>query len=185
VRTTNKTTALEQLPSESLKDSVATPCHAKSQRFIHIQRCSTLLRNLKTPLKSISVLSLVLLATPFIKPNAALAGGFTQTCNDIYGQETDNHYFLIANCRKRNGNWTYAQLRISDYIANYDGRLSWAKPVGNFQKSCREKRIVAGFRGIPVLLRAECGDGRGGWPFNLLNLDEKISNQDGVLDYDD
>ncbi|MDZ8226276.1 MULTISPECIES: CVNH domain-containing protein [unclassified Nostoc] len=179
--TTNKTTALEQLPSEPLKDSVARQGLAKSQRSIHIQRYSTMLRNLKTPLKSIGVLSFVLLAAPFIKPDAALAGGFSRSCVNRQVSIAPDGAYLNALCTRANGSKVQSRLRISDYIANYGGRLEWALGGGGFHVSCRSVKYPQ-FGG--QLMVASCGDGRGGWVGTGLNLDDKISNQNGVLAID-
>lgn len=178
--TTNKTMALEQLPNEPLKDSVATPYRAKSQPSIHIQRYSTMLRNLKTPVKSIGVLSLVLLAAPFIKPDAALAGGFARTCSGMRILGGEGGVYLHAGCTKANGQKVPARLKISNYIANYGGNLSWALGGGGFHRSCS----VADTSPRSPWLRAICGNGRGGFSRAAINLDEKISNQNGVLAID-
>ncbi|MBD2536916.1 hypothetical protein H6G97_49975 [Nostoc flagelliforme FACHB-838] len=179
--TTNKTTVLEQLPSEPLKDSLATLCRAISQRSIHIQKYSTILRNLKTPLKSIGVLSYVLLAAPFIKPDAALAGGFSKSCVNRQVSIASDGAYLDALCTKANGSKVPSRLRISDYIANYGGNLSWALGGGGFHISCRSVKYPVLFQ---LFMTASCADGRGGWVNTGIYLDEKISNQNGVLAID-
>ena len=123
--------------------------------------------------------SLVLLAVPFIKPDAALAGGFAGTCVDIQVSSAVDGAYLYARCAKADGQKVPSRLKISDYIANYGGRLSWALGGGGFHSSCRSVKY-------PVLqqMGASCADGRGGWSATGINLNDKISNQNGVLAID-
>lgn len=74
--TTNITTALEELCNELLKDFLESHWNIKPQRFIYIQRCFTMFRNLKNAFKIVSVLSLVVLTAFFIEPNVAVAATF-------------------------------------------------------------------------------------------------------------
>ena len=135
-------------------------------------------------------LSLVLLAAPFIKPDAALAGGFASTCIDIHVQSGGDGAYLQASCPKANGQKVPSRLKISDYIANYGGRLSWALGGGGFHSSCRSVTypvtLFSGNRPVPLrtIMGATCGDGRGGWSIARINLNDKISNQNGVLAID-
>ncbi len=177
---TNTTTALKQVHTELLKDSVATPQTTKPQCFIHIQRSPTILRNLKNTWKIIIVLSLVPLTTFFGKPDVALAGSFSETCEDINGFEREGRYYLEAICEEEDDDAAPTELAISEYIANYGGNLSWATPPGIFHRSCGNIHVDE-----DGILSADCGNGRGGWIGTELNLNERISNQDGVLDYDD
>lgn len=163
-----------------LKDSVGTPRNTKTQRFIRMQRCFTMFRSLKNTCKIISVLSLVPLTTFFVKPDVALAGDFAISCDEIGGFEEDGRYILAADCEDTDGLINLAEISISDFVANYGGNLSWANPPGNFNQSCQN--IDVDEDGI---LSADCGDGRGNVIGTELNLNERISNQDGVLDYDD
>ncbi|MBD3887004.1 CVNH domain-containing protein [Phormidium tenue FACHB-886] len=139
-----------------------------------------MLRNLKTSATRIGVLSLALLAASFLKPDAALAGGFARTCVDIQVQSDSGGAYLQARCTNANGQEVPAQLRISDYIANYDGNLSWALGGGGFHQSCSPSMHP---NDRPIL-NAICGNGRGGFSRTSINLDEKISNQNGVLAID-
>ena len=165
-----------QFSNELLKDSVATPCRAKSKRSIHIQRYSIMLRNLKTPLNIMGVLSFVLLAAPFIKPDAALAGGFSRTCRSVLIRVQNDGVWLKAVCAQTDGALIASNLRISDHIANRNGVLAWGGE--GFHRSCRVIRQ----RG--TALTAFCANGRGGMRNTALELDSKISNQDGVLAVD-
>ena len=133
------------------------------------------------PNRKVIALSLVLLAAPCVRPDAALAGGFARTCVDIQVQSNDGGAYLQARCTKADGQTKVsAQLRISDYVANYGGRLAWALGGGGFHSSCSSV-IYPQEHGY---LRAICGNGSGGYSRTGINLDEKISNQNGVLAID-
>jgi hypothetical protein len=125
-------------------------------------------------------LTLVLLAAPFIKPDAALAGGFASTCVDVQVSSNGGGAYLHARCTKANGQKVPSRLKISDYIANYGGKLSWALGGGGFHRSCSSS-IQPNSRSF---LYAICGDGRGGFARTGINLNDKISNQNGVLAID-
>jgi|GEM_PF-5273418 hypothetical protein len=136
-------------------------------------------KNFKTAVKSIGVLSLVPLATFFIKPDAALAGGFMRSC---VGAEVKtgalNLVWLLATCTQRDGAKASARLRISDHIANRNGKLAWSPNGGGFHSSCR------GVIYVRETLLAQCKNVSGGWLDTRINLNEKISNQNGVLAID-
>jgi hypothetical protein len=140
-----------------------------------------MLRNLKTPVKSIGVLSLVLLAAPFIKPDAALAGGFTRTCERINVQTDRSGAYLQALCKRANGQKVSARLNLSAYIANRNGKLVWSLNGGGFHRTCRSIRFPVAFG---QLMGATCKDNRQRDTLTAINLDEKISNQNGVLAID-
>lgn len=135
-----------------------------------------MLRNLKTPLKIIGVLSFVLLATPFIKPDAALAGGFERTCRSAVVKVENDGVWLTAVCAQTDSALIRSNLRISDHIANRNGLLAWGG--GGFHRSCRS----IGQRG--TALTALCANGRRGLRKTSIELNAKISNQDGVLAVD-
>ncbi|MGI2908337.1 CVNH domain-containing protein [Tolypothrix sp. VBCCA 56010] len=139
-------------------------------------------RDLKNVLKMVSVLSLMFLTTFLIKPDAAVAGAFIKTCSNIRVDFNNDRAILLAECYNNKGQIRRSNLLISNYVANYTGALSWATPPGNFQKSCRSAGIVDRNQGW---LTAKCGNGKGGWVTSEINLDERVSNQNGVLDYDD
>ncbi|MBD2778667.1 CVNH domain-containing protein [Iningainema tapete] len=134
-----------------------------------------MLRKFPLALKSICILAFLLLAAFLITPDAALAGGFKRTCEGIRVTGA----LLQARCARANGEKVSAQLNLSDGIANRDGRLAWSLGGGGFERTCRSiKYPVLG------LLGAVCGDGRGGESSTAINIDEKISNQNGVLAFD-
>ncbi|GAP94281.1 hypothetical protein NIES2104_07920 [Leptolyngbya sp. NIES-2104] len=84
---------------------------------------------------------------------------------------------MTAVCAQTDGAVTRSRLRISDHIANRNGVLAWGG--GGFTSSCRAISFVNGEK-----LLAQCGNGRGGWRSTAIILNDKISNQDGVLAVD-
>jgi hypothetical protein len=142
------------------------------------------------------------IAASLVHPDAAVAGGFSRTClNERIEFDESTRVVLVAGCKDKANSTFWSdnghvknerRLIISDFIANYGGKLAWAHN-GSFQASCKDiqlkhSRIVTE-DGISETNHAElhaiCGDGKGGWNGTHINLDEKISNQDGVLDVDD
>jgi CVNH domain len=141
----------------------------------------------KTVLKTANILFLISLGAFFIKPDTALAGGSINTCKSHAIFPKNDSFILEASCKNKNGEYANTELTISDYIANYGGSLSWAKPVGAFQKSCRNITLLSREGSVQdslLLMQAECSDGKGGWKKTGLNLEDKISNQNGVLAVD-
>ena len=157
--------------------------------------------NLKMIDVCFSIPLLVSLAAALIQPNVAIAGDFSKTCRDMRTEsDGSGRIVLVAKCHDRDGFTLWSQngrpvterrLVISDYVANYDGNLAWAHN-GNFQASCSEIRIYEGGQMAipqspypvpvdgPVMLQARCGDGKGGYKVSTLDLNQKISNQNGV-----
>lgn len=120
---------------------------------------------------------------PPIKPDAALAGNFTDTCKDIQGQQEDHFYLLTAKCRNMDGQWSKSPpLDISNYIANVNGELRWkSRESGraNFHFSCSSIRLNNLY---PGSLEAHCRDIKGDSHSTVINLNEKIRNKDSVLE---
>ena len=118
---------------------------------------------------------------PPIKPDGALATNFVDTCKDIQGQQ-EYRFYLTAKCRKINGQWIQSPpLDISNYIANINGELRWKSREsgqGDFHLSCYSIRLNNLYYGS---LEAHCRDNKGDWHSTVINLNEKISNKDGVL----
>lgn len=92
---------------------------------------------------------------------------------------------LTAECKRRNGQWIYAQIYFPacrGSINNRDGKLVCeddrdALPSGSWIQSCRNYRMDG------WVLKAECRSGRR-WQrteINTRNCREDISNQDGRL----
>ena len=133
-------------------------------------------------MKIIGASSVILSGSFFIPNDAAIAGGFKDTCNDIGIASLGNDILLIAECAKKDGSEVIVRINLSDLIVNDRGNLAWRRG-GRFNDSCSS--INAFVLGKSVNLTARCGNGSGGNNFRaLINLNSKISNQDGVLSAD-
>ncbi|MEH2184468.1 CVNH domain-containing protein [Nostoc sp.] len=71
---------------------------------------------------------------------------------------------------------------LNDCIANIDGTLTWTKG-GNFKATSRNIKVESSSGN--TILRAESQKANGSsWVDASLNLDEKITNNEGTLRYD-
>ncbi|WP_322651753.1 CVNH domain-containing protein [Nostoc sp. ChiVER01] len=143
-----------------------------------------MLRNISKSFKVISVISFMPLVTFFIQPNVAIAGGFSKTCHNIKLKQF-HPAILSARCGDGKGGERNTELNISNYIANYDGRPTWATPPGKFDESCISALLIYDQTNKSTYMNVKCKDTAGNIDPDTINLDEKISNQAGVLDYDD
>ena len=85
---------------------------------------------------------------------------------------------MIARCRSVDGSLTFSSISLSEVLTNSDGRFRWQRN-GGFRASARNVHLVDGGR----VLRAELGDGRGGWNRDEVRLDEMITNNNGSLEF--
>jgi len=107
-------------------------------------------------------------------PVVAMAGNYSASSRGT--RLEDEGRTLVAECRDVDGVHRESRLDLNACLANWDGRLRWARD-GNFRASARDVRLVDGGR----VLEAELGDGRGGWVRNHVRLDERIENANGRL----
>lgn len=105
---------------------------------------------------------------------AMMAGNYSASSRGT--RLEDEGRTLVAECRDVNGVHRESRIDLNSCLANWDGRLRWARN-GNFRASARDVRLVDGGR----VLEAELGDGRGGWVRNHVRLDERIENANGRL----
>ncbi|KAF2772622.1 CNVH-domain-containing protein [Teratosphaeria nubilosa] len=106
-------------------------------------------------------------------PPPNMAGNFSHSSRNIY---LDGHCTLVAECCNVNGHHHRSHLDLNDCFTNENGRLLWARH-GNFGASARHARLTE----HGGALEAELGDGRGGWRWNKVWLNERITNEDGRL----
>jgi CVNH domain len=176
-----KLLSLQRLDELNLGRPIWNSRESQSKSSIQLEGKSMM--NLKLNRKVIA-LSLVLLAAPFIRPDAARAGGFIRTCTNTIVLTSYVEVYLHATCAVANGprgdDQRRSRLKISDYIANYDGNLSWALGGGGFHRSCSPKDTNY----QAPWLYVTCKNGRGGFSRASINLNEKISNQNGFLAID-
>ena len=85
---------------------------------------------------------------------------------------------LYAECRKKDGHtYEHTHFDLNKHITNNDGHLQWINDGGNFASSSRNVCLHG------AVLHAECKNKQGNFVASTLNLDEKISNKDGHLEY--
>lgn len=71
---------------------------------------------------------------------------------------------------------------LNDYIANIDGTLTWTKG-GDFKATSRNIKVESASGVTTLRAEAQKKDGSS-WVNASLNLDEKITNNEGTLEYD-
>ncbi|KAK5119202.1 hypothetical protein LTR85_007816 [Meristemomyces frigidus] len=103
----------------------------------------------------------------------AVAGNFHASSRAV---RLEGNCILVAECADTRGHHQTSRLDLNDSFTNSGGRLCWARG-GNFAASAKDIRLVDGGKA----LEAELGDGRGGWTYNKVWLDERITNEDGRL----
>jgi hypothetical protein len=135
-------------------------------------------RSLKNTLRTVSVLSFIPLVTLITKPNAALAGNFSASCRDIRLQGTASLSAICKNASNRPSDVNGPSLNLSLYISNYNGRLVWSSQ-GGFKHTCYNSIVV-----FPATLLSTCKNNNGGQNNVSINLNERISNINGVLKAD-
>jgi hypothetical protein len=164
-----------------------------------------MLKNCRNGLTLISVSSLMLGATFLIEPEAAVAGGFIESCPDqrIYTAGSGNalRVLLVARCERYPGDPdpTFNVIDLRELIkrepragvellqwTSLENRGSLRNWIGNIDgNNCTavQYRVEPRSPGNPNLqwgaLTANCGGYRTG-----LNTNEVFTNQNGVLDYD-
>lgn len=102
-----------------------------------------------------------------------LAGNFSASATQI---TLDRDYDLVASCYDMGGNPKLTSISLNDCLTNEDGHFRWARG-GNFGASARNVRLVDGGK----VLEAELANCNGQWIHGRIELDEKISNNDGNL----
>ena len=187
--TETKTTEIEQFPTEFLKDSGAHQTQPiYTQKDLNMPRFGKIL-------KATIAFSLLLPATFFLKPKAAVAGGgFANSCTDII-LYNNSPGWLYANCRRADGTFNaQARINLNDWITNNNGNLGW-QPNGNFIGSCNWETDARSGSGLfPTGLNkqssgfigfhAPCRNNAGSTNITTdINLNDRIVNENGNLKY--
>jgi hypothetical protein len=102
-----------------------------------------------------------------------MRGNFSASSTSI---TLDKDYDLIASCTNVRGEHKLSSISLNQCLTNSHGHFGWFKG-GNFGASARNVRLIEGGR----VLEAELGTGGGGWNWDRIRLDERISNNDGDL----
>ncbi|KAK3066737.1 hypothetical protein LTR53_016788 [Teratosphaeriaceae sp. CCFEE 6253] len=103
---------------------------------------------------------------------AVMAGNFSASSRGVHLEGAT----LVAECCDAHGHHRGSRLDLNGCFTNSNGRLQWARG-GNFGASSRGMRLTDGGQ----VFEAELGDGRGGWQYNQVYLNERITNDDGRL----
>lgn len=101
------------------------------------------------------------------------AGGFYDSCAEIHVAE--NH--LVGQCRDVRGDYYWSWLSLDLGIANNNGDLTW-QPHGGYSSSCD-----CIFTDL-TYLNCACRRVDGSWKHATIDLNQMISNQNGVLAFD-
>ncbi len=177
----NTTITIVQLHSDLLKTSLNSFWNIKWHCLIHIKSCFSMFISLKNTLKIISVLSVVLLATFFLNPSVALASGFYSTCFNLKLDINENHANLTATCLNTNGQKVDSQLDLNKYIANHNGRIVWSPGEGGFVKTSAYNETSLEDKAVLFVSYPERDDGSLDRYGDEIDLNDYISNRNGVL----
>lgn len=104
---------------------------------------------------------------------SAMAGNFHASSRNVY---IEGHSTLVAESANTHGHFQRTTIDLNDVFTNTNGQMHWARG-GNFADSARHIRLTDNGN----CLEAELGDGRGGWMYNKVDLNERITNEDGRL----
>ncbi|WPH00064.1 Hypothetical protein R9X50_00288700 [Acrodontium crateriforme] len=105
--------------------------------------------------------------------SAPMDGNFSASSR---GTRIEGHSTLVAECADVNGHHRESRIDLNDCFTNSGGELLWQRH-GNFAASARHLRLADDGR----VMETELGDGRGGWHWQRVRLDERISNDNGHL----
>ncbi|WP_300636946.1 CVNH domain-containing protein [Mastigocoleus sp. MO_188.B34] len=128
---------------------------------------------------SFSVLNLMLLFIVLASFNPfgsqALAGGFANTCKRVRVSGS----WLSARCKTRRANYKNTGINLNNFVTNRNGYLRFSNRGGNFSASCKNIRIAG-----KSTLRADCRTFQRDYRNTSLNLNGRITNRNGTLDFD-
>ena len=109
----------------------------------------------------------------------AFAGNFSNTCKEIH---LDGSH-LQAKCKQaKTGDYgDTSTLKLNDYIGSTNGALVWNS--SNFKEHCQNWAFQQTSY-TDALLLASCKNNAGQYVHTQINLNERISNIDSHLKYD-
>ncbi|NER29271.1 MAG: hypothetical protein F6J89_17000 [Symploca sp. SIO1C4] len=125
---------------------------------------------LKKTMKLMSLLALIFSLYQF----PALAGDFSKTCKNI---SLENETIVEAQCKRISGNFVPAAVNLNNCIENRNGGLRFGGD--KFIFTCKPPLLYD-----ETGLTASCRNYDGNYVPSLLNLDEGITNNDGLLECD-
>ena len=116
--------------------------------------------------------------------NVCRAGGFSLSTDHIRIQSSR---FLVGSAMNHKVQPLEASLDLDTCIHIANGKLQWGNrgdETQSFAGAARNPSLRPGFAGRLSVLHAEVSNGPGNWQDAELELDERISNRDGVLIYE-
>ena len=135
---------------------------------------------IKIQKNSLSVLKLlpifILFASLTSFSDKALAGDFAKTCGRIRLSGST----LSATCRTRRGGNRGSRINLNDFVTNSNGYLRFSNNEGAFSRTCRNIRLSRSRR----TLLASCRTFSGNLRNTSLNLNARITNRNGSLDFE-
>ncbi|KAI0153182.1 Cyanovirin-N [Xylariaceae sp. FL1272] len=99
---------------------------------------------------------------------------FEGTCREMSTSWT-GWLTLGAECQEEDGNYASSFLNLNLCIANQAGNMV-ATPHGGATSSCKDFDLTT-----DTVLRASCGDGKGGWTDTQVRLSDFVFNKNGAL----
>jgi hypothetical protein len=146
-----------------------------------------MLTNFKNGLTIIGITFVALSATAFIKSDVAIAGGFSQTCTDINLDKKTAK--LTAKCEDGNQMkkiWVPASIELNNHVGSSQGNLLWQE-IGNFSQFCPvlELSFITDLTILKTSCQVDPLKNRYLYKDSMLVLDEKITNRNGRLVYED
>ncbi|PWY86894.1 Cyanovirin-N [Aspergillus heteromorphus CBS 117.55] len=103
---------------------------------------------------------------------------FFRTANDI---RVDDGHILVANVQRENGEFDESTFDLNECLGNNEGRFQWGG--SNFSESAQDIQFhIEGGDNVPVL-RARLANSEDQFSDADVNLAEHITNNNGVLEY--
>ena len=99
------------------------------------------------------------------------AGDFAGSCSDFFLSNS----WLGAHCKNGSGGENWTGVDLDESLVNGLGKFYW-QPNGGYFGSARNCSVDSSGR-----LSCQLGDGSGGWPSALINLNENIGNYFGNM----
>ncbi|KAI1269992.1 Cyanovirin-N [Xylariaceae sp. FL1019] len=84
-------------------------------------------------------------------------------------------YILAADCQTEGGDWVKTSISLGRCIANQAGNIV-GTANGHFQTTCKDASLTT-----DTILRATCGDGKGGFTDTQVRLSDFVFNKNGIL----
>ncbi|CAE6498844.1 unnamed protein product [Rhizoctonia solani] len=93
----------------------------------------------------------------------------------------ESDHILFAKCKDMSGNWVSSSMDLDRHIGNVNGNLTWDS--GAYSVSSKDIHLdVSGFPGR-VVLSAKLKKEDGSYKDSSINLNDRIMNKNGHLEY--